>query len=252
MNIDRYLQRIDVTKPAAPSLEFLTRLMQRHLMSVPFENLDIGRNVRISLDEAHLYRKIVLSGRGGFCFELNGLFSRLLKALGFSVTLASARVFGRGKNRYGQEFDHLILLVGLDRRYLVDVGFGESFRKPMPMPDGLQKYSHGIYRLRPLSAKGTYRIEKEESGKWRPQFRFTETPRCLGDFLQMCDYHQTSPESHFTRKTICSIATQVGRITLTDTELIMTTGNEKTISSVASQKTFNRLLEKHFKIRLAV
>jgi N-hydroxyarylamine O-acetyltransferase len=38
----------------------------------------------------------------------------------------------------------------------------------------------------------------------------------------MCHYHQTSPDSHFTRKRICSLATPEGRITLTGDKLIET------------------------------
>ena len=250
MNIDQYLQRININRPEAPSENFLAKLMHRHLMSIPFENLDIGRGVRISLDKAHLYQKIVKHARGGFCFELNSLFACLLKALNFSVTLAAARVFNPDQNKYGPEFDHLILLIDFDKRYLVDVGFGDSFSKPFPLPNSQQTEIHGTYRLTTLSSPEISVVQRQEEEGWQPQFRFTQIPRVLSDFQAMCVHHQTSPDSHFTQKSICTIATAEGRKTLTDTDLIITTGKEKKKSSVSSPDVFYRLLNKHFQIQL--
>ena len=251
MNIINYLHRIHINQAELPSLDFLSKLIYQHLISVPFENLDIGRGVRILLDEKHLYNKIVVQGRGGFCFELNGLFAGLLKALGFSVTLASARVFNSGNNEYGPEFDHLILLVDLSERYLVDVGFGDLFRGPLSLNNDRAEDVGGEYRL--INSKETqnfYVVQKHEKNGWQPQYRFTEISRTLSDFHDMCAYHQTSPDSHFTQKTICTIATEDGRKTLTDSDLMITKGREKKKIRVSSQKDFNRLLQEHFQIKL--
>ena len=247
MNIEKYLHRIDINRAETPSFDFFAKLMIQHLISVPFENLDIRHGIRISLDENHLFNKIVRQGSGGFCYELNGLFAFLLKALGFSVTLASARVFRSDKQEYGPEFDHLILLVDINGRYLVDVGFGEMFREPLSLNNGRSKDVSGEYRL--IRSKETQNIhiaQKHEQNEWKPQYRFTETPRKLSEFHDMCVYHQTSPESHFTQKTICTIATKDGRKTLTESDLIITTGMEKKKIQVSSEKDFNRLLHEHF------
>jgi len=67
-------------------------LHEAHLLAVPFENLDIVLGRAIVLDEASLWTKIVDHHRGGFCYELNGLFALLLRALGFQVDLLSAAV----------------------------------------------------------------------------------------------------------------------------------------------------------------
>jgi N-hydroxyarylamine O-acetyltransferase len=220
-------------------------------MSIPFENLDIGRSIRISLNKMHLYQKIVTNGRGGFCFELNSLFGCLLESLNFSVTFASARVFNADQNKYGPEFDHLILLVDLDKRYLVDVGFGDSFSKPFPLPHGRQTdIHHGTYRLNTLSSPDIYVVQRQAEKGWQPLFRFAETPRKLSDFNAMCTYHQTSPDSHFTRKSICTLATPEGRKTLTDTDLIITEGKKKMKFPVSSSKEFHQMLNAHFHIQL--
>lgn len=251
MNVEKYLQRIHINRAETPSFDFLAKLMIQHLISVPFENLDIGRRVRILLDENFLFEKIVRHGCGGFCFELNGLFSCLLKALGFSVTLASAKVFKSDKQEYGPEFDHLILLVDLNKRYLVDVGFGELFRGPLSLPNGRSKDVSGEYRLiRSKETQNFYIAQKHEQNVWLPQYRFTEIPRKLSDFNDMCVYHQTSLDSHFTQKTICTIATKDGRKTLTDSDLIITEGMEKKHTKVSSREEFHRILNEHFQIKL--
>jgi N-hydroxyarylamine O-acetyltransferase len=109
-DLPAYLQRLNYTGPLTSSAETLRALHQAHLLAVPFENLDIPLGRPIIPEEAALFRKIVEEGRGGFCYELNGLFAALLRELGFKVTLLSARV-ARAEGGFGPEFDHLTLLV---------------------------------------------------------------------------------------------------------------------------------------------
>ena len=90
MNTKQYLERINYLDPVHPTPEVLTRLQVSHLMNVPFENLDIHNSVKINL--ANLFDKIVTRRRGGFCYELNGLFYELLTEIGFTVKMVSARV----------------------------------------------------------------------------------------------------------------------------------------------------------------
>src|SRR4051794_25362765 len=86
-----YLDRIRHTGSRAPTIEALRALHRAHLHAVPFENLDIHLGRPIRLDPGAFFRKIVGERRGGFCYELNGLFAELLAALGFEVSLLSAR-----------------------------------------------------------------------------------------------------------------------------------------------------------------
>lgn len=113
LNVPAYLARIGYTGPPSPDAETLRRLHRAHLLSVPFENLDIGLKRRIVCDAEASIRKIVEQGRGGFCYELNGAFAELLAQLGFRVTLLSARVVKRDGG-YGPEFDHLTLRLELE------------------------------------------------------------------------------------------------------------------------------------------
>src|SRR5215208_6825945 len=131
-----YLSRIGHTGPRDPTIDTLRALHRAHLAAVPFENLDIHAGRPIRLDRSAFFRKIVGERRGGFCYELNGLFGALLEALGFEVTLLSARVAREGGG-FGPEFDHLVLLVSAGGRWIADVGFGRSFEEPLSLDDDI-------------------------------------------------------------------------------------------------------------------
>lgn len=243
------MQRIGQQGPLAPTIETLRALHQAHLLSVPFENLDIHLGRPIVLDEAAFFRKIVEERRGGFCYELNGLFAVLLRALGFDVTLLSARV-ARPDGDFGPEFDHLLLLVQLEERWLADVGFGESFREPLRLDEpGEQAQPHGVYRLTRDGDDWTYWSRDPAQG-WQARYRFTLQPRRLTDFAEMCRYQQTSPQSHFTQKRICSLATPSGRISVSGTRLILTEHGQRQERELASEAEYESALREYFGIDL--
>src|SRR5215208_3894293 len=115
MNVDAYLKRINYSGPLAPAAETLRALQVAHLLAVPFENLSIHACEPILLEEDALFTKIVDRRRGGFCYELNGLFAGLLRALGFDVAMLAAGV-ARPGGGFGPDFDHMTLLVTLADR----------------------------------------------------------------------------------------------------------------------------------------
>ncbi len=250
LNVRVYLRRIGVTGPVPADARTLERLHRLHLFTVPFENLSIHMGEPVSLELAALYDKIVRRRRGGFCYELNGLFAELLRRLGYRVTLLSAGV-AKDSGGFGPDYDHLLLLVELDRRWMVDVGFGENFKSPLdldaagPQPQGSKTYRilrrDGFHLLRERSGKG----------RWRDSYRFTLAPRELIEFEGMCRYHQSSPDSHFTHNRVCSLATPSGRRTLSGLRLIETGRNgvrhERT---VVDEGEYRRLLRSQFDMRL--
>jgi N-hydroxyarylamine O-acetyltransferase len=248
MNTEAYLKRIGVKEKeiAGRNREALALLQHRHMLSVPFENLDIRRNVEIVLDLPAIYEKVVLRRRGGGCYELNGLFAWLLERLGYRVRLVSARVF-RPDGTPGPEFDHLALIVFLDRPYLTDVGFGDSARIPVPLDGRAVSDVSGEYRVVPSQDGEAFVLEKRVPGEeWKPQHRFTLRSRTLSEFAGMCRFHQTSPESGFTRRTVCTVATENGRITLSDDGITVTEGAEKRKILVTSLMERRAALEKYF------
>lgn len=193
-----YLARLGWHGPAHPDAATLTALHQRHLAVIPFENLDIGAGRPIVLDPAALVAKVAEPPRGGICYELNGAFATLLEYLGYSVTLLSGGVYSSAREAFGPEFDHLVLRVEGEGIWLVDVGFGDGFRFPL-RADSVEPQIQPLATFR-LRDDGTWTILERRSGDgWKPDYRFTWTPRRLADFDAMCRFHQTSGESHFTR-----------------------------------------------------
>jgi N-hydroxyarylamine O-acetyltransferase len=248
MDVNAYLRRIGYSGPLVSSPDTLRNLQRAHLFTVPFENLDIGWGRRIKIDPDAFVRKIVERQRGGFCYELNGAFAALLEALGFRVTLLSARA-PAADGSDGPEFDHLALRVDLDEPWLADVGFGDLFPDPLRLQVGLVQEQNGRrFRIREFG--NNLSLEKCDSDEtWKTEYLFTLRPRRIEEFAGMCDYHQTSPDSPFTRKRVCSRATSDGRITLSDRKLITTRNGTREERLLNSEEEWRSALEENFGVR---
>jgi N-hydroxyarylamine O-acetyltransferase len=262
-----YLARISFSTSAeygsqGPSLSLLSALHEAHMLAVPFENLSIHSGQPIVMRDDLLYDKIVRRHRGGFCYELNGLFAWLLRQLGFEVTLLAAEVAERG-GTFSAEYDHLTLLVHDlgNADWLADVGFGDSFRLPLQMrADVEQDGGDGHrYRLREENYSDApdrqhqrpyWIVEQrdEAESRWEPVYRFTLQPHELTDFTERCIYQQTSPESHFTQKRICSLALPQGRISLSDLRLITTMQGKRAEYDLRSEEEYRAVLAERFGI----
>lgn len=247
LDIKAYLDRIEYHGSTAASLDTLRQIHRAHMIAVAFENLDIARGRKIVIDEDAFVRKVVEQRRGGFCYELNGAFAALLRALGFQVTLLSARAVGK-TGIEGPEFDHLCLRVDLPEPWLADVGFGDSFLEPLQLQSSAdQTDPAGTFRIVPQDER--LQLEKFTSeGGWKEQYSFSLQPRRLEEFAGMCHYHQTSTESPFTRKSICSRATPDGRITVADMKLIVTKSGVRTETELGSVADREEALREHFGI----
>lgn len=251
MDTTAYLKRIGFDKPVKPDVQTLHELQHAHMLSVPFENLDIGWKRPIHLDSAALWKKIVVDRRGGFCYELNGLFAELLRAVGYDVTHLNARVFNR-QGQLGIDFDHLALLVRVpadSSRWLVDVGFGDSFQLPLNM-DAMGEQPQGLraYRLE-AAADGFVTWQKNYDGSWERQYFFDlQSHDFPTEYEAACLYHQTSPESTFTCSSIISRATPEGRVSLEDGHLILTTHGKREVQPLENKAEYFRLLREHFGI----
>ena len=251
MDIRAYLQRLNYTGAIAPNAGTLRLLQLAHLRTVPFENLSIHSGEPVVLDDRALFEKIVSRRRGGFCYELNGLFAALLRGLGFEVEMLSAQV-ANAEGIFGPDFDHMTLMVKRADRWLVDVGFGDSFLEPLRL-DEESTQGHGNH---------TYRIEREgeflvlmkqtNENEWKSQYRFTLKPYQYSDFAEMCRYHQTSSQSHFTRARICSRATTDGRITLSGLRLITSADDGLRQERIlTNDEEYATILRDHFGIVMA-
>jgi len=250
LDIKAYLERINYRGSLALTAETLRRLQVAHLLAVPFENLSIHLKQPIVLEDDALFTKIVERRRGGFCYEANGLFAALLRSLGFDVAMLSAGV-ANAEGGFGPEFDHMTLMVTLEQRWLVDVGFGDSFREPLLLDErGEQAQGSRAYRIRPEGSR-LILLQRDAGDEWKAQYRFTLQPHEYGDYAEMCRYHQTSPESHFTRARVCSLATPEGRATLSEMRFITTSPEgERRERELKSQEEYEALLREQFGIVL--
>jgi N-hydroxyarylamine O-acetyltransferase len=246
MNTKNYLRRIHYNGQTSVSLQTLTQLQKAHLLHGPFENLDIHRKVSIHLNTEAIYNKVVLQHQGGFCYELNGLFYELLSELGFKTRRISVRVLHHGK--YAPEYDHLAVVVSIDGTdYLTDVGFGEFAFAPLQLDTTAPQHDErGIFRIDRYK-EIYYRVNKQEKEVWQPVYIFENKHREYQEFEAMCQYHQTSPDSHFTQKRMITLPTDGGRITLTDDLLTISRKQEMTQEKpVNSKEEFNTLLFTYF------
>lgn len=248
MDVAAYLRRIHYDGQLAPSPEALRELHRQHLFTVPFENLDILLKNPIVLDLSQLERKIVSRRRGGFCYELNGLFAKLLTELGYSVQLLSARV-RREDGGFGPEFDHMLLKVQLEEPWLADVGFGESFLSPLQLKSDGDGAVNG-HRYSVAFDGEDWELCRHADGYQDEValYRFRDTPRQLGDYEEMSRYHQTSAESHFTQRSICSRAMPDGRVTLSGPRLIVTHDSKRNERILQSAAEIRVCLREHFAI----
>jgi N-hydroxyarylamine O-acetyltransferase len=222
IDVDGYLARLGVAWAGVPDLAALRQLQEAHLRAVPFENLSVHLGERITLEPEPLVAKL-LRGRGGFCYELNGAFAVLLAELGYRVSLLSAQTYN-AEDELGPPFDHLALRVELDRPWLVDVGFGQFAQAPLRLDlAGAQRDPQGEFTV---TEAGPGLLDVTANGVL--EYRLECRPRRLVDFGPSCWYHQTSPDSHFTRSLTCSIPTPAGRITLSGTRLIRTEHGRRT------------------------
>lgn len=216
-----------LTRIGADEATSLADLQRAHLLAVPFENLSVHLDEPYSLVPVDLYDKIVTRRRGGFCYELNGLFALLLTALGHDVGLHSARV--AREDGWGPPLDHLALVVG---DLLVDVGFGAHSTYPLRLDTTRdQDDPGGVFRVVPR-AHG----ELEVTHNGERAYLIETRPYELPDFTAMCWWQSHAPTTPFTTSQVCSRLTDTGRATLSGRRLIETTNgqrNERDLTSDA-------------------
>jgi N-hydroxyarylamine O-acetyltransferase len=203
--------------------------MERHLQTVPFENLDIVAGTPRPLGTETALRKIVEQGRGGFCYELNEAFRALLEHLGFAVRRVEGRVWQAQAGGFGAPFDHLALIVALpEGEFLVDVGYGDGNRAPLRVPYDRARDVSGDYRLDPVR-EGFLCLASQR----QPLYEVTLTEQPLQAFAAMFEFHRHSPESFFSKGLLCTRATPTGRITLSRDRLIVLDGARRSETPVA-------------------
>ncbi|MBE2200969.1 MAG: arylamine N-acetyltransferase [Anaerolinea sp.] len=209
MDINKYLDRINYTGSRKPTEALLRALHRAHLLAISYENLDIHLGYPLVLAEESIYEKIVTRRRGGWCYEMNGLFAWALRELGFHVQLLAGTV--RNPERPDAiEGNHLALLVRLERPYLADVGFGNGFLEPLPLLPGSYQQNGYTYHLSHDGPRWFFHNHAQGGAG----FDFTLHSHRLADFADQNHNLQTSPDSPFVNLTVCHRFTPQGIISL--------------------------------------
>lgn len=249
-DVDAYLSRVNHHGSTGVDEGTLRDLHIAHTLNVPFENLDVFYQRPILLDETSLYRKIVEEKRGGYCFEMNGIFSLVLQKIGFKVKNLLARVVINDK-QYTTRTHQAILVEAGGKQWLADVGFGnDGIIAPLLLEENTEQtqFAH-TYRLTNHSPFG-YMLQKKQGDAYNPLYVFTLEECFPDDFLMSNHFTSTFPGSFFLTMRMCTMPTKDGRITLTDSHFKVVNNGEVSDRPIADEAEFSALSKEHFRLDL--
>lgn len=209
-DLNAYLARIHFSGAPVADLNTLKQLHLLHTCAIPFENLDVLLERRIHLDDDSVFEKLVTAGRGGYCFEHNGLLRRALLEVGYQVEDLAGRVL-MAKPKEMPSRTHRILRVTVgQQKWLVDAGFGgKTLTAPLLFElDCEQRTPHGVYRL--TFVENEYELSIREDDGWLTLYRFSLTHQYFSDYQAGNHYVATWPESHFRHHLLMSRHQQNG------------------------------------------
>lgn len=198
MDLDAYFARIGFTGARAPTLDTLRELHLAHVQTIAFENLNPLLGWRVALDLPSLEEKLVRSGRGGYCFEQNGLLATALRELGFDVTGLAARVLWNAPEDAIRPRSHMLLKIDLGgESYIADVGFGGlTLTAPLRLITDLEQPTpHERFRL--VKVDDDFKLQAFIAGAWKSLYRFDLHPQFAVDYEVSNHFTSTHPTSHF-------------------------------------------------------
>ncbi|WP_412519129.1 arylamine N-acetyltransferase family protein [Staphylococcus simulans] len=244
--LEQYLE-IDTNQYNDTSLETLNAYIRHYALYVPFENINVQNGWPLALTDEAMMHKVVDEQRGGFCYEMNHFFKHYLEYKGFEVKALSATVLS--PTGWAREGSHMSLQVMVeDVPYVVDVGFGDMPKFALPMDETDVQDVTGSYRVHHVD--GThYDIEKwsDDNHQWQTCYRVLNEPKQLKDFKDGIAFNQSSPDSIFVQGLLITMATEVGRNTLTDNHLTLLVNGEKTIQDTTAEN-YQTFLNQYFDI----
>ncbi|CRM91651.1 Arylamine N-acetyltransferase [Pseudomonas sp. 22 E 5] len=194
-----YLQRLGYDSPPAPTLQTLQDLQLRHVCTFAFENLSSLMRLPVPIDLPSVEQKVLLEGRGGYCYELNQMFLALLQELGFDARGITGRVVMGGAPDARTARTHRLSLVTLDGvRYITDVGFGGMVPSSPLLLDteAVQATAHEPYRLT-FDGQGSYTLWAQVAEEWRGLYVFDLQVQAAIDYEIGNWYVSTHPDSVF-------------------------------------------------------
>jgi N-hydroxyarylamine O-acetyltransferase len=204
----------------------LRELHAIHPTAIPFENLDPVLGRPVGLDAASLSAKLIAGGRGGYCYEQNGLFLRVLKGLGFAVSGLAARVLRGHVEPNAPPRSHMLLKVDIEgEAYIADVGFGLlTLTAPVRLHDSaVQQTPHGEVRVDPVGSE--FELHAHLDGAWQALYRFSLEEHLLQDYEAPNWYRSTHPDSPFVRNLMVARPLPDGRLGLLNDQFTVRTND---------------------------
>jgi N-hydroxyarylamine O-acetyltransferase len=214
--LQEYFDRINFSGDAKADIATVTEMMRCQLFSVPFENLDVQAGKIVSLVPEDIVDKIIVRNRGGYCFEVNGLFAMALQALGIPYQFVAARpmMYPVRKPK-----THMAVVVQADdKEWLCDLGFGSyGIRAPMSLNllDADIKQDFDTFKLS-KSNEREYLLQALVEGNWADQFTFDLSPQEWIDFAPANHFSSTHPDAIFVQKLVVVLHNPKGRVSLSD------------------------------------
>ncbi|KGD72789.1 acetyltransferase [Tatumella morbirosei] len=228
-DLSAYFSRIHYTGTAAADTATLHALMRHQLFAIPFENLDVQAGKVVSLIPEEITDKLLYQHRGGYCYELNGLFAMALQASGIRYRFVAARPMFYPARR---PKTHMALVAETEgRQWLCDLGFGSyGIRAPLAldMTDCEIPQDFDTFRLT-KDEEGVYLLQAKAEGVWANQYSFDLSPTEWVDFLPANYLNSTHPETIFVQKRLIMLHNVSQRLILLGNTL-------KTITAKGSVK----------------
>lgn len=253
LDVIGYLARLGIQSLPKPTLATLQALHYSHPQVFAFESLNPLLGIDVNLETQAIYRKMVVEGRGGYCFEHNLLFGAILNSLGFEVKSLAARVLWEVPENKILPRDHMVLMVKIeDTHYLADVGFGgNTMTAPLVMDIcEPQSTSHEWFRLCML--ENQYVLSIQIKGGWKDMYQFGLEEYLLSDYQVISWYLGNHPDSIFTRDLMAAITRKDKRYSLKNNQFSIHQKDGTTVKRILqSPKELLDLLKHEFKINIS-
>ena len=249
-DLNIYLKRIGFREEPKADLATLQSLMRHQLYSVPFENGDVWHGKIVSLVPEEIVEKIVHKGRGGYCYELNGLFCMALEAIGIPYKMLAARPRYNYTERRPKT--HMVLRVDIGAEfYLCDLGFGGyGLREPVNITRLPVEAEQGPDRFRVSRMNDLeYLLQVWLDGKWTDLYSFDLIPQEWIDYTLPNYFNSTSPDTIFTKKKLAILQNPTGRKFLIDNELKILSPNGVETRTIPDE-TYADVLKAEFGIEV--
>ncbi len=243
--LENYFRRIAYNGKTQKDISTVSEIMRCQLFSVPFENLDVQAGKIVSLVPEEIVEKILVHNRGGYCYEVNGLFAMALQELGVPYIFVAARPMIYPVRR---PKTHMAIVAEVDgEKWLIDLGFGSnSIRKPMRLDVTDVEVQQDADRfMLSKTDESKYRLKAFVEGEWVNQYEFDLYPQEWIDFVPANHLNSTHPDTIFVKKLIVVLQNPTGKVVLMG-DTLKTVSNGITTKEFVSPENRSAILSTHF------